>query len=133
VHSIVATGDKDLAQLVNQHVTLVNTMNNEVLDSAGVKAKFGVLPERIVDYLTLVGDTVDNVPGVVKCGPKTAVKWLDQYGTLDNLIAHAEEIKGVVGNNLRDALGWLPQGRRLVTVKCDVEMDQGGTLTRFKG
>jgi len=125
VHSIVATGDKDLAQLVNQHVTLVNTMNNEVLDSAGVKAKFGVLPERIVDYLTLVGDTVDNVPGVVKCGPKTAVKWLDQYGTLDNLIAHAEEIKGVVGNNLRDALGWLPQGRRLVTVKCDVEMDQG--------
>ncbi|MDX8386492.1 MAG: DNA polymerase I [Gallionella sp.] len=125
VHSIVATGDKDLAQLVNQHVTLVNTMNNEVLDAAGVKAKFGVPPERIVDYLTLVGDTVDNVPGVAKCGPKTAVKWLEQYGTLDNVIAHAEEIKGVVGNNFRDALDWLPQGRRLVTVKCDVEMEKG--------
>ncbi len=125
VHSIVATGDKDLAQLVNQHVTLVNTMNNEVLDIDGVKAKFGVPPERIVDYLTLVGDTVDNVPGVAKCGPKTAVKWLDQYGTLDNLVAHADEIKGVVGNNLRDALDWLPQGRRLVTVKCDVEIEKG--------
>jgi len=124
VRCIVATGDKDLAQLVNQHVTLVNTMNNEVLDIEGVKAKFGVPPERIVDYLTLVGDTVDNVPGVAKCGPKTAVKWLAQYGTLDNLIAHAAEIKGVVGNNLREALDWLPQGRRLVTVKCDVEMEK---------
>ncbi len=124
VRSIVATGDKDLAQLVDAHVTLVNTMSNEVLDEAGVRAKFGVPPERIVDYLTLVGDTVDNVPGVAKCGPKTAVKWLEQYGTLDNLVAHAGEIKGVVGDNLRAALDWLPQGRRLVTVKCDVEMDR---------
>jgi len=122
VRCIVATGDKDLAQLVNEHVTLINTMNNETLDIPGVKAKFGVPPERIVDYLTLVGDTVDNVPGVNKCGPKTAVKWLEQYDTLDNLIAHADEIKGVVGDNLRAALDWLPQGRRLITVKCDVEL-----------
>jgi DNA polymerase-1 len=121
VRCIVATGDKDLAQLVDEHVTLINTMNNETLDVAGVNAKFGVPPERIVDYLTLTGDTVDNVPGVAKCGPKTAVKWLTEYGTLDELIAHAEEVKGVVGQNLRDALDWLPQGRRLITVKCDVE------------
>jgi len=121
---IVATGDKDLAQLVNEHVTLINTMNNETLDIAGVNSKFGVPPERIVDYLTLVGDTVDNVPGVPKCGPKTAVKWLKQYGTLENLIAHADEIKGVVGDNLRATLDWLPQGRKLVTVKCDVELPQ---------
>ncbi|HEY0664939.1 MAG TPA: 5'-3' exonuclease H3TH domain-containing protein, partial [Gallionella sp.] len=122
VRSIVATGDKDLAQLVNDHVTLVNTMSNETLDIAGVNAKFGVPPERIVDYLSLVGDTVDNVPGVEKCGPKTAAKWLAQFGTLDELIAHAGEIKGVVGENLRRALDWLPQARRLVTVKCDVEL-----------
>ncbi|MFH0934661.1 MAG: DNA polymerase I [Pseudomonadota bacterium] len=122
VRSIVSTGDKDLTQLVDPHVTLVNTMSEEVLDEAGVLAKFGVPPERIVDYLTLVGDTVDNVPGVAKCGPKTAVKWLSEYGTLDNLIAHAAEIKGVVGDNLRAALDWLPQGRRLVTVKCDVPL-----------
>jgi DNA polymerase-1 len=119
---IVSTGDKDLTQLVNSQVQLINTMSNETLDEAGVLAKFGVPPERIVDYLTLVGDTVDNVPGVTKCGPKTAVKWLTQYGTLDNLIAHADEVGGVVGDNLRAALDWLPQGRRLVTVKCDVEL-----------
>ncbi len=121
---IVSTGDKDLTQLVNANVTLVNTMSNEVLDEAGVLAKFGVPPERIVDYLTLVGDAVDNVPGVNKCGPKTAVKWLTQYGTLDNLVAHAHEIGGAVGDNLRAALEWLPQGRRLVTVKCDVPLDK---------
>ncbi len=121
---IVSTGDKDLTQLVNPHVTLVNTMSNEVLDEAGVLAKFGVPPARIVDYLSLVGDTVDNVPGVTKCGPKTAVKWLAEFGTLDNLIAHAGEVKGVVGENLRAALEWLPQGRRLVTVKCDVALDK---------
>ena len=121
---IVSTGDKDLTQLVNQYVTLVNTMSNEVLDEAGVLAKFGVPPQRIVDYLSLVGDTVDNVPGVTKCGPKTAVKWLTEYGTLDNLIAHADEIGGVVGDNLRAARDWLPQGRRLVTVKCDVALDR---------
>ena len=122
VRCVIATGDKDLAQLVNERVTLVNTMSNETLDVAGVNAKFGVPPERIVDYLTLVGDTVDNVPGVTKCGPKTAVKWLTQYGTLDNLIAHADEVGGAVGENLRSALEWLPQGRRLVTVKCDVPL-----------
>ena len=119
---VVSTGDKDLTQLVNPHVTLVNTMSNEVLDEAGVLAKFGVQPARIVDYLTLVGDTVDNVPGVAKCGPKTAVKWLTQYGTLDNLLAHADEVGGAVGENLRAARDWLPQGRRLVTVKCDVAL-----------
>lgn len=119
---IISTGDKDLAQLVNAQVTLVNTMSNEVLDEAGVLAKFGVPPARIVDYLALVGDAVDNVPGVAKCGPKTAVKWLTEYGSLDKLIAHADEIKGAVGENLRAALDWLPMGRRLVTVKCDVAL-----------
>ncbi len=121
---IVSTGDKDLTQLVNPHVTLVNTMSNEVLDEAGVLAKFGVPPERIVDYLSLVGDAVDNVPGVTKCGPKTAVKWLTEYGTLDNLLANADKVGGVVGENLRAARDWLPQGRRLVTVKCDVALDK---------
>ncbi len=122
VRCIISTGDKDLTQLVNEHVLWVNTMSEEKLGEAGVLAKFGVPPERIVDYLTLVGDTVDNVPGVPKVGPKTAVKWLAQYGTLDNLIAHADEVSGVVGENLRAALDWLPQGRRLVTVKCDVPL-----------
>jgi DNA polymerase-1 len=124
VQCIVATGDKDLAQLVNQHVFLINTMSNEKLDIAGVNTKFGVPPERIIDLLTLTGDTVDNVPGVEKVGPKTAVKWLTQYGTLDNIITHAEEIGGVVGENLRKALDWLPQARRLITVKCDVALPQ---------
>ncbi len=120
--SIVSTGDKDMAQLVDDHVTLVNTMSEETLDPAGVAAKFGVPPERIIDYLTLVGDAVDNVPGVAKCGPKTAVKWLGEYGTLDNLLAHADEIKGVVGDNLRAARDWLPQARVLITIKCDVAL-----------
>jgi len=124
VRCIVATGDKDLAQLVNEHVTLINTMNNETLDVPGVSAKFGVPPERILDYLTLTGDAVDNVPGVEKVGPKTAVKWLAQYGTLDNLMQHAGEVGGVVGENLRKALDWLPQARRLLTVKCDVALAQ---------
>ena len=124
VRCIVATGDKDLAQLVNEHVTLINTMNNETLDVTGVSAKFGVPPERILDYLTLTGDAVDNVPGVEKVGPKTAVKWLSQYGTLDNLMQHAGEVGGVVGENLRKALDWLPQARRLLTVKCDVALPQ---------
>jgi len=119
---IISTGDKDLTQLVNNQVQLVNTMSNETLDEAGVLAKFGLSPEHIVDYLTLTGDTVDNVPGVPKVGPKTAVKWLNQYGTLDNLMAHAHEISGVVGDNLRNALNWLPRGRMLITVKCDVEL-----------
>ena len=122
VRTVISTGDKDLTQLVNEHVLWVNTMSEERLGVAGVEAKFGVKPERIVDYLTLIGDTVDNVPGVTKCGPKTAVKWLNEYGTLDNLIAHAGEIKGVVGDNLRAALDWLPMGKKLVTVKCDVDL-----------
>lgn len=121
---IVSTGDKDLTQLVNANVTLVNTMSNEVMDEAGVLAKFGVPPNRIVDYLTLVGDAVDNVPGVNKCGPKTAVKWLTQYGSLDGVIANAKDVGGAVGENLRAALDWLPQGRKLVTVKCDVALDK---------
>ncbi|MBI2307988.1 MAG: DNA polymerase I [Rhodocyclales bacterium] len=124
IEVVVSTGDKDLAQLVDRHVTLVNTMSEEVLDEAGVINKFGVPPERIVDYLTLVGDTVDNVPGVAKCGPKTAVKWLTQYGTLDNLIAHAGEIGGVVGENLRQALDFLPLARKLVTVRCDLSLPE---------
>ncbi|WP_434112711.1 DNA polymerase I [Paraburkholderia caffeinilytica] len=119
---IVSTGDKDLAQLVSDHVTLINTMTNETLDREGVIAKFGVPPERIIDYLSLIGDTVDNVPGVEKCGPKTAVKWLAQYETLDGIVAHAGEIKGAVGDNLRRALDFLPMARKLVTVErnCDL-------------
>ncbi|NWG87335.1 MAG: DNA polymerase I, partial [Hydrogenophilaceae bacterium] len=121
IESIVSTGDKDLAQLVTPHVRLINTMSNELLDVAGVNAKFGVPPERIVDYLTLIGDTVDNVPGVDKVGPKTAAKWIAEYGSLDALIARAHEVKGVAGENLRKAIDWLPTGRELVTVKTDVD------------
>ena len=122
LQSIVSTGDKDLAQLVTAQVRLVNTMTNETLDEAGVQAKFGVPATRIVDYLTLVGDAVDNVPGVEKVGPKTAAKWLAEFGCLDDLMARAGEVKGVAGENLRKALGWLPTGRELVTVKTDVEL-----------
>ncbi|MEO8417533.1 MAG: DNA polymerase I [Methylophilaceae bacterium] len=121
---VVSTGDKDIAQLVNAHVTLVNTMSNEVLDEAGVVKKFGLPANLIVDYLTLIGDAVDNVPGVDKVGPKTAVKWLTQYGTLDNIIAHADEIGGVVGGNLRKALPWLPTARELLTIRCDVGLPE---------
>ncbi|KAF0103268.1 MAG: DNA polymerase I [bacterium] len=123
MEAVVSTGDKDLAQLVTGKVRLINTMSNEVLDEAGVFAKFGVPPGRIVDYLTLVGDTVDNVPGVDKVGPKTAAKWIEQFGSLDELMARAGEVKGAVGENLRRALDWLPTGRRLVTVKTDVALD----------
>jgi DNA polymerase-1 len=128
--TIVSTGDKDMAQLVNDHVTLVNTMSNETMDRAGVIGKFGVPPERIVDYLSLIGDTVDNVPGVEKCGPKTAVKWLTQYDSLDGVIANADKITGVVGENLRKALPWLPQARVLVTIKtdCDLSAHMGTIL-----
>jgi DNA polymerase-1 len=121
--TVISTGDKDLAQLVNGQVSLVNTMTNEKLDRQGVIDKFGVPPERIVDYLTITGDAVDNVPGVVKAGPKTAVKWLTEYGTLDSLIEKATEVKGVVGENLRQALDWLPQARHLLTVKTDCDLD----------
>jgi DNA polymerase-1 len=122
---IISTGDKDLAQLVDERVTLVNTMSNEKLDPAGVKQKFGVTPEQIVDYLSLTGDAVDNVPGVEKVGPKTAAKWIQQYGSLDGVIAHADEISGAVGENLRKALDWLPKGRELLTVKRDVKLSVG--------
>jgi DNA polymerase-1 len=120
MHTVISTGDKDLAQLVNAHVELINTMSNEKLDVPGVVAKFGVPAERIVDYLTLIGDAVDNVPGVEKVGPKTAVKWLAQYETLDNVVLHAQDISGVVGENLRKAVDWLPKARELLTIKRDV-------------
>ena len=121
---VVSTGDKDLAQLVNDKVSLINTMAKppEVLDEPGVLAKFGVPPERIIDYLTLIGDAVDNVPGVEKVGPKTAVKWLTEHGSLDGIVAAADSIKGVAGENLRKALDWLPMGRRLITVKLDCDL-----------
>ncbi len=123
VDTLISTGDKDLAQLVNPHVTLINTMNNLVLDEAGVVEKFDVPPSAIIDYLALMGDTADNIPGVPKVGPKTAAKWLKQYETLDNLVAHAEEIKGKVGESLRDNLDQLPLSRELTTIKCDVALD----------
>jgi DNA polymerase-1 len=120
--TIISTGDKDLAQLVNPSVTLINTMTNEKLDIEGVIEKFGVPPDRIVDYLSIIGDTVDNVPGVPKAGPKTANKWLAEFGDLDNLMAHADQVKGVVGENLRASLTWLPQARQLITVKTDCDL-----------
>ncbi len=127
MRTLVATGDKDLAQLVNPHVTLVDTMTRQgeapqPMDREGVIAKFGVPPERIVDYLSLVGDTVDNVPGVAKVGPKTACKWLAEHDTLEGVMAAAAKIGGVVGENLRAALGWLPTARALVTIKTDCEL-----------
>ncbi|MFU8837259.1 MAG: DNA polymerase I [Thiohalomonadaceae bacterium] len=122
---LISTGDKDMAQLVNTHITLVNTMTDTLLDPAGVVEKFGVPPERIIDYLALIGDTSDNVPGVPKVGPKTAVKWLGKYGSLDGIIENAEAITGKVGENLRDSLGMLPLSRQLVTIKCDVPLEQG--------
>ncbi|WP_127478700.1 DNA polymerase I [Sulfurivermis fontis] len=122
---LISTGDKDMAQLVDEHITLVNTMTDTVMDPAGVVEKFGVPPERIVDYLALIGDTSDNVPGVPKVGPKTAVKWLQEYGSLDAIIAHADAIKGKIGDNLRESLGFLPLSRQLVTIKCDVPLAQG--------
>ncbi len=121
--TIISTGDKDLAQLVNASVTLINTMTNEKLDIEGVIEKFGVPPERIVDYLSIIGDAVDNVPGVPKAGPKTANKWLAEFGDLDNLMANAEQVKGVVGENLRASLEWLPKARELITVKKDCDLD----------
>ncbi len=129
VRTVISTGDKDLAQLVNEHVTLVNTMNGERLDADGVLAKFGVRPDQIVDFLTLVGDSVDNVPGVDKVGPKTAAKWLAEYGTLAAVVADAEKIGGKVGENLRAALDWLPTARKLVTVRTDGDL--GAQLPHF--
>ena len=122
MQTIVSTGDKDLAQLVNGNVTLINTMTQEKLDEAGVVAKFGVPPARIIDYLALIGDTVDNIPGVMKCGPKTALKWLAAYDSLEGVIHNAGAVGGAVGENLRGALAWLPQGRALITVKTDCDL-----------
>ena len=119
IDTVISTSDKDLAQLVVPGVKLVNTMSNETLDEEGVAAKFGVRPDQVLDLLTLTGDSVDNVPGVPKVGPKTAAKWLAHYGTLENIIAHASEFTGVIGDNLRQSLEWLPQGRVLLTVKTD--------------
>ncbi len=121
----ISTGDKDFAQLVAPGITLVNTMTNTTLDSAGVIEKFGVRPQQIVDYLALMGDSVDNIPGVEKCGPKTAAKWLAEYDSLDGVMAHADEIGGKIGENLRRALPQLPLSRQLATIKTDVALTQG--------
>ncbi|HEX7111554.1 MAG TPA: 5'-3' exonuclease H3TH domain-containing protein, partial [Mizugakiibacter sp.] len=127
IEVIVSTGDKDFAQLVGPHVRLVNTMTNTTLDEAGVAEKFGVPPARIVDLLALMGDSVDNIPGVEKCGPKTAAKWLEQYGSLDGVMAHAGDVGGKVGENLRRALDYLPLSRQLATIKTDVALDPAPT------
>jgi len=123
--TVISTGDKDMAQLVDRHVTLVNTMSHSVLDPQGVQDKFGVPPERIIDLLALMGDSSDNIPGVPKVGPKTAAKWLGVYGSLDTVIAHAGEIKGKVGESLRDHLETLALSRELATIRCDVELEIG--------
>lgn len=120
--ALISTGDKDMAQLVNEHVTLINTMTNTLLNPQGVKEKFGVTPEGMIDYLTLVGDSSDNIPGVPKVGPKTAVKWLDEYGSLNNLITHAAKISGKVGDNFREFLPQIPLTKSLVTIKLDVSL-----------
>lgn len=119
---LISSGDKDLCQLVSPHITVVDTLSNKTYDPAGVQEKFGVPPERVLDWLTLVGDAVDNVPGVDKVGPKTASKWLAEYGSLEALMARAGEIKGVAGENLRRALHWLPQARALLAVRTDLEL-----------
>lgn len=125
MRTVISTGDKDLAQLVDEHVTLINTMTDTRMDTDGVVAKFGVSPTRIIDFLALVGDTSDNIPGVPKCGPKTAAKWLGQYGTLDEVIAHADEIGGKIGESLRASLEQLQLARKLVTIRLDVALDVG--------
>jgi DNA polymerase-1 len=119
----ISTGDKDFAQLVEPGIELVNTMTNTTLDNAGVVEKFGVRPEQIIDYLALMGDSVDNIPGVEKCGPKTAAKWLAEYGSLDGVIAHADQVGGKIGENLRKALPQLPLSRQLATIKTDVALE----------
>jgi DNA polymerase-1 len=123
IEVIVSSGDKDLAQLVNSHITIIDTMNGKRRDLAGVEAEFGVPASLMVDFQTLVGDVIDNVPGVPKVGPKTAAKWLQQYGSLDAVVAHADEIKGVVGENLKKSLDWLPMGRQLLTIKTDCDLN----------
>ena len=122
MHVVISSGDKDLSQLVNERITVIDTMNDRRRDPAGVEAEFGVPPRLMLDYQTLVGDQVDNVPGVPKVGPKTAVKWLLEYGSLEALVARADDIKGVVGENLRKSLAWLPRGRELLTIKTDCDL-----------
>jgi DNA polymerase-1 len=119
---IISTGDKDMAQLVNEHIILENTMSNTRMDIQGVFDKFGVRPDQIIDYLALIGDTVDNIPGVPKVGPKTAAKWLEQYQSLENLVAHADDITGKIGENLRASLDYLPLSKQLTTIKCDLDL-----------
>ena len=130
--TVISTSDKDMTQLVDDHVEIVNTMSGQRLDTDGVRQKFGVAPDRIIDYLTLVGDTSDNIPGVPGVGPKTAAKWLGAYGDLDNLCKHADEIGGKVGERFRESLDKLPLYRALVTIKCDVELpaDPGDLVVR---
>ncbi len=122
--SLISTGDKDMAQLVDDSVKLVNTMTNKTMDRVGVKDKFDVTPDQIIDYLALVGDTSDNIPGVPKVGPKTAARWLNQYGSLDEIVGHAEEIPGKVGESLRDNLTQLELSRKLATIHCDVDLQE---------
>ena len=122
--SLISTGDKDMAQLVGDSVKLVNTMTNKTMDRVGVKDKFDVTPDQIIDYLALVGDTSDNIPGVPKVGPKTAARWLNQYGSLDEIVGHAEEIPGKVGESLRDNLTQLELSRKLATIHCDVDLEE---------
>ncbi|HEX6528220.1 MAG TPA: 5'-3' exonuclease H3TH domain-containing protein, partial [Burkholderiales bacterium] len=121
--TVISTGDKDFAQLVEQRVTLVNTMSNETLDIEGVKRKFGVAPEKFLDYLTLIGDQIDNIPGVDKVGPKTACKWIEKYGSLEGVLANADEFSGLAGENLRKMKDWLPKARQLLTIKRDVPLE----------
>jgi DNA polymerase-1 len=123
LRTIISTGDKDMVQLVNDHISLINTMTNESIDQVSAQEKYGLPPAQFLDYLTLIGDTADNVPGVAKVGPKTALKWILQYGSLDAIVAAAPEISGAVGQNLRDALDWLPMAKRLLTIRCDLDLD----------
>src|SRR5688500_16942436 len=123
--AVISTGDKDFAQLVEPRVTLVNTMSNEVLDIDGVKRKFGVAPEKFLDYLTLIGDAIDNIPGVDKVGPKTACKWIEKYGSLEGVLAHRDQFTGLAGENLRKQADWLPRARELLTIKRDVPLQVG--------
>src|SRR5690606_15053839 len=124
IDAVISTGDKDMAQLVNQHITLINTMTDTRMDEAGVKEKFGITPSQIIDYLALVGDTVDNIPGVPKCGPKTAVKWLEEYGSLEGVMQNADAIGGKIGENLRASLELLPLSYKLATIQTDVALEQ---------
>ena len=120
---LVSTGDKDMAQLVTPHVTLINTMTDTLMDGPGVEEKFGVRADQIIDYLALVGDTSDNIPGVPKCGPKTAVKWLQAFESLNGVMANAESVKGKVGEYLRESLEFLPMSYELATIKKDLELE----------